>query len=351
LDWGLGHATRCIPIIRKLLEAGHKITFAGSGQSLLLLKKEFPFVETVEIQGFSPSYPNSGKMLLHLLRLLPKFISSIFNEHRQLKKILLANRFDVVISDNRYGLWNRNVKSILITHQVMIKVPAWLGFAEYLIYLVSCFMISRFNECWIPDFECEPNLSGDLSHKYALPANARFIGPLTRFNGKELGSKNVPDKPKITVIVSGPEPQRSIFEDLVIGQLSKLNIAATILSGKPDIEKTAFTNKGLTIIPHLGTPEMESLIAESDLIICRSGYSSIMDLSVLGSKALFVPTPGQTEQLYLAKFHQKSGAALWRPQDKLNLEADILEALKYTGFKKHTFVPLYDVNTLNLVGY
>ncbi|MFZ4547235.1 MAG: glycosyltransferase [Bacteroidales bacterium] len=346
LDWGLGHSTRCIAIIRQLLEAGYKITIAGSGRSLLLLQKEFPLIESIEIQSFSPSYPPSGKMLLHLLLLLPKFISSIFNEHQQLKKILLTNRFDVVISDNRYGFWNPDVKSILITHQIMIKAPAWLRFAEFLFYILSRLMISRFDECWIPDNETKPGLSGDLSHKYTLPGNTRFIGPLTRFTGKIKYLGNVSGKPKITVIISGPEPQRSIFEDLIINQLIKLNITATIVSGKPDFEKPAFINNGLTIIPHLETSALESVIASSDLIICRSGYSSIMDLSVFGSKVLFVPTPGQTEQLYLAKLHQNSGTALWRPQDKLNLETDIQEALKYKGFKMDTAISPFDASIL-----
>ncbi len=339
LDWGLGHATRCIPVIRQLIKAGNQITLAGNGRSLVLLQKEFPMLECIELQGFSPSYPASGKMFLHLLLLLPRFIYSIFREHQDLKTLVSKHKFDVLISDNRYGLWSKDAKSIIITHQVMIKAPEWLRFAEYPLYRISRLMISRFDECWIPDAKEMPGLSGDLSHKFPLPRNARFIGALTRFSIAGNVGRSFFGEPKITVLISGPEPQRSLFEDLVIKQLTQLNLSATILSGKPDLKKTVVLINRLTILPHLETTELESLISASSLIICRSGYSSIMDLSVLGSKVLFVPTPGQTEQLYLAKLHQYLGVALWRSQNKLNLESDIPEALKYKGFERDFVTP------------
>ena len=196
-------------------------------------------------------------------------------------------------------------------------------------------MISRFDECWIPDYEESPGLSGDLSHKYPLPKNAKFIGPLSRFyQAKTYSEKNAVDG-KIITIISGPEPQRSIFEDLLTVQLLELNQPGTILSGKPESGNQSTSKDKLTILPHLPTQEMSDLINTSSIVICRSGYSSIMDLYALGSKALFVPTPGQTEQIYLAELHQKAGSTLWRKQDKLNLKADIDEALKYSGFNNN----------------
>jgi UDP:flavonoid glycosyltransferase YjiC (YdhE family) len=193
-------------------------------------------------------------------------------------------------------------------------------------------MISRFDECWIPDYEESPGLSGDLSHKYPLPKNAKFIGPLSRFILPEPFSEKDTANSKIMVIISGPEPQRGIFEDLLTRQLLELNHPGTILSGKPESENHSTFIGKLTILSHLPTDEMNSLLKSSSLVICRSGYSSIMDLHALGLKALFIPTPGQTEQIYLAELHQKSGSAKWRKQETLNLKADIEEALKYSGF-------------------
>lgn len=336
LDWGLGHASRCIPVIHQLLEAGHKVTVAGYGRSLILLQKEFPNLGFVELKGFSPSYSQTN-MILHLFLLLPQFTSTIFREHRDLKSLVKLNHFDIIISDNRYGLWNNQIRSILITHQVMVKCPSWLKFAEYPIYRVSRLMISRFDECWIPDYKASPGLSGDLSHKYPLPGNAKFIGPLSRFRQSETYPENETPDGKITAIISGPEPQRSLFEDIVTRQLGQINQQSTILSGKPESINRLNIDGEVKILSHLPTEEMNSLIKSSSLVICRSGYSSIMDLHALGSKALFIPTPGQTEQIYLAELHQKTGTVLWRNQEFLNLETDIEDALKYTGFKNKEF--------------
>jgi uncharacterized protein (TIGR00661 family) len=332
LDWGLGHASRCIPVIHELIKAGHIVTVAGQGRSLLLLQKEFPFVESIATEGFSPSYSKSGNLIFHLLLLLPRFLFSILRDHRMLKKLIRKHRFDIVISDNRYGLWNRKIKSIIITHQVMLKMPGWLEFAEYLAYSVSQLLISRFDECWIPDYPEKPGLSGDLSHKYAKPRNAKFIGPLSRFQSIENDTIPIQDKKRITILISGPEPQRSIFEDLILHQITGLEFNFTLISGKPESEKINPGNKELTIFPHLAAKELCSLIGSSALVICRSGYSSIMDLHALGAKALFVPTPGQTEQIYLAKILNANGTALWIQQKDLDLKVDIEKALSFQGF-------------------
>lgn len=332
LDWGLGHASRSIPVVKQLIAAGHTVTIAGYGRSLILLQKEFPTLESIELKGFSASYPKNGNVVLHLLFLLPRFISCILKEHFQLEKLINLYQFDIVISDNRYGLWNKNVKSILITHQVMIKTPVWMKIAEYPLYLVSRLLISRFDECWIPDYKDAPGLSGDLSHKYPLPGNAKFIGPLSRFQRSEQIVKSPEQEKSITAVISGPEPQRSIFEEILTQQLVKLNLSAMILSGKPESVKTTVLQGRINSITHASTDDFEVIIESSSLIISRSGYSSIMDFEALGAKVLFIPTPGQTEQIYLAEMHQMNGTALWRAQGKMNLNVDISEALKYSGF-------------------
>jgi UDP:flavonoid glycosyltransferase YjiC (YdhE family) len=203
------------------------------------------------------------------------------------------------------------------------------------LYHVSRLLISRFDECWIPDYIESPGLSGDLSHKYPLPKNAKFIGPLSRFKKQENISESISGEGNITAIISGPEPQRSIFEDTLKKQLAGLNQNAIIISGKPESEEIPVVDGKLTILPHLSVKEMSSLIDSSSLVICRSGYSSIMDLQAMGAKALFVPTPGQTEQIYLAELHQKSGTALWQAQENMNLKVGIEQVLRYNGFGKY----------------
>lgn len=332
LDWGLGHASRCIPVIRDLSAAGHKVTIAGYGRSFILLQKEFPDLERVEIRGFSPSYPRSGNMVMHLFLLLPQFIYSIFSEHHHLKKLQKERNFDIIISDNRYGLCLKNIKSILITHQVMIKTPAWLRFAEYPLYRLSRKLILRFDECWVPDSSIAPGLSGDLSHRFSLPSNSRFIGPLSRFQPEKFSDNTRPDS-GITAIISGPEPQRSIFEDLLVKQLTEMKIPATIIGGKTENEQITETKGLLKMISHTTTDETSAILATSALVICRSGYSSAMDMAVTGSTALFVPTPGQTEQKHLAQLYYSTGKAYFKNQENLNLKKDIYKAMVYPGFR------------------
>ena len=209
LDWGLGHATRCVPVIRLLLQHNAEVIIAGDGSSLELLKKEFPQLKFLFLKGYNISYPKNENMILKMMFSAPKILSRIIIEHQTLKKIIKQNNIDVVISDNRYGLWNKEIKSIFITHQLMIKTP----FAEKLLHDLVLFFVSKYDECWVPDVETENNLSGDLAHRYPVLKNTFFVGLLSRF--KTVQKINL-YKYDVLAIVSGPEPQRSIFEKTVI---------------------------------------------------------------------------------------------------------------------------------------
>ncbi len=341
LDWGLGHASRCIPLIRYLISQGHRVTLAGSGRSLKMLQIEFPNLKSIVVPGFSPTYSMSGNTILHLFLSIPGFLKSMVSEHCAIRKLLNAEHIDIVISDNRYGFRHKSVKSILITHQVMIKTPGWLRFAEYPLYRLSRLLISRFDECWIPDDAQKPGLSGDLSHKYKLPGNAGFIGPLSRFENRDLACEQSPADRNIVAIISGPEPQRSIFEELVTQQLREMDVTALIVGGKPESSSTGNTGTKPEILPYMETESLGKAIHSASLVICRSGYSSAMDLQALGAKALFVPTPGQTEQEYLARLYHQQGIALSRQQEQMNLPSDIKEASAYAGFKKKAVTEKY----------
>lgn len=336
LDWGLGHASRCIPVIYELINAGHRVTIAGSGRSLILLKKEFPSLQCIELKGFTPNVAFKKSFVIQLARIIPKFLFSIISEHYKLKEILKKEHFDVVISDNRYGLWNPKITSVFITHQVMIKAQKRIKLTEYLLYLISRMIISKFDACWIPDYNKLPGLSGDLSHKYLIPSNSRFIGPLSRFMKMQNSMATDPGKYKIVAIVSGPEPQRSQLEEILTKQLIDYELPSLLIKGKPEEGISMFTVNNLSTCSHMDTSELLSAIKAASLIISRSGYTSVMDFNELGTKVLFVPTPGQTEQQYLAELHKTTGTALWREQDYLNLSVDIEEAIKFRGFSCNT---------------
>src|SRR5258705_2888645 len=182
LDWGLGHATRCIPIIEELLNQHAEVIIAADGRAAQLLKEEFPQLAHVHLSGYKVRYSSSFSMVLSMAFQIPKIIFAIAREHAQLKKIIQQYQPHIVISDNRYGLWNKKIYSVFVTHQLMVKCPKPLSFLEPILHRVILSFVNRYNECWIPDVEEEENISGDLSHQYPLPANAKYIGWLSRFN-------------------------------------------------------------------------------------------------------------------------------------------------------------------------
>jgi UDP:flavonoid glycosyltransferase YjiC (YdhE family) len=332
LDWGLGHASRCVPLVRALLEAGHRVILAGSGRSLLLLRDEFPDLPYYAIRGFSPDYTDSNRMILHLMKQFPAFIRSMISENRDLSTLLSGESVDVVIADNRYGLRNRKTHNILITHQVMVIPPKWMRPFAFLIRFTLKCLISAFDTCWIPDEPEVPGLSGDLAHRYPLPARARFIGPLSRFSTAEEKSAQK-DPLAVAAILSGPEPQRSMLESLIIRQLKGSPYRVTLVSGKPEDEGKTEDDGNIRKYAYLPAELLKAVIQSAALVICRSGYSSVMDLAALGAKALFVPTPGQTEQHYLAELHGTAGTSFYRQQQELNLSEDIPIAIGYRGFQ------------------
>jgi len=329
LDWGLGHATRCIPIIRLLLEKNAEVIIAADKEPLELLKKEFPTLAFITFKGYEIDYPKKSFMVLKMLSHIPKILSAIKAEHKTLKKIVEEYHIDIVISDNRYGCWSQTTKNIFITHQLMIKSP----FGENILHSIVSKYIKKYDECWIPDTEEKNNLSGDLSHKYTLPQNAFFIGPLSRFAKKQTENMSY----DLTAIVSGPEPQRSIFEKMVVEQLSKIDLKALVVCGLPSCAFSEKTIGKIKIVPHLDSKKMQEAIVSSSVILSRSGYSSIMDLAALNKKAVFIPTPGQTEQEYLAKELKDKNIAFSETQSQFNLKIALKESENYLGFKNKTY--------------
>jgi hypothetical protein len=296
LNWGLGHATRCMPIIQAQLNAGSEVVIAADGAPLALLKSRFPQCQFIEWKGVSIHY--SGNMILSMLIQVPKILWSIYKEHQQLKKVIEEYKIDMVISDNRFGLWNKNIHSVFITHQVNIISP----FAEKLLFKINKWFIEKYDECWVPDYEGGDNLSGILSHpkndyyRKNFPKNLKYIGPQSRFTK---GSSVVEKKYEVVGIVSGPEPQRTLFFEQLKNDFEKIKGKTLIIAGTPNNSKFKIQNSELAIVPHLEDDDFTAALYSAKRIICRSGYSTIMDLHALGLNAEFIATKGQTEQEYL----------------------------------------------------
>ena len=229
LNWGLGHAARDIPIIRKLTEEGFEVIIAASGDALDFLKIEFPELTIINIPDYEIRYSKKNVQIIKMLALIPRIIFYSFKEHSVLKKISKYYEIDIVISDNRYGLWNNQTYNIFITHQLKVKFPGILKLFEPIYKLVSGFFIDKFDECWIPDYQSNPNLSGELSHTKSKLRNWYFIGPVSRFI-KE-ANKKVNEDIDVLFVLSGPEPQRSIFENIIINQVKETSLKIAIVRG------------------------------------------------------------------------------------------------------------------------
>jgi len=300
LHWGLGHASRMIPIIR-LLSERHTVIIAAYSASFHLLKKEFPTLQLLYFPSFDIKYSKFRNQILKILLQAPQIIYHIVLEHKEVDKIIKKNKIDIVISDNRFGLWNKGVKTVYITHQLMIKLPQWLHFFEPLLHRIHRFFIDKYDYCWIPDLPDNLNFSGDLSHRFSLKSNYRFVGLLSRFEGIKQ-----PVTPSYTtdflIILSGPEPQRTQLEGMLTREFKNTNFKTVIILGKPHEKSLQKSDKNILFISHLETNEFVKYIQSSCYIICRAGYTSIMDLAVLGRTAILIPTAGQTEQEYLAKY-------------------------------------------------
>ncbi len=313
LDWGLGHATRCVPIIKRLQAEGKEIILTANGRSKEFLKTKFPELEFVDSPQFTVRYSRVFPMWMMMLLQSPLILWNIYNEHKWLNNFLEKNKIDHIISDNRYGLWSNKVRCVFITHQLMIKCPGIFQFLEPILHWLIVRYAKKYSECWIPDNEGKLNLSGDLSHHYKIPENARFIGPLSRFElSKEELEKERIDEQKdevysICFILSGPEPLRTKLELQIRAIEKNLPPKCLLLQGKPEITEPEQAGHNLMVRPHIDDVELRRILLNTPLIVCRSGYSSIMDLKTLGKTALLIPTPGQTEQEYLAEYLSESG--------------------------------------------
>jgi predicted glycosyltransferase len=310
LDWGIGHATRCIPVIRHLLQQKYEVVIAADGRPFDFLREYFPNLEFICLPGFRVSYPAGNKMALKMAAQSPAILFEIYKEHRRLKKIIRDYQVDIVISDNRFGIWSKKAYSVYLTHQLLIKTPETMKWAEPWLYRAHQWLISHYNECWVPDIPGGKNLSGDLSHQHPLPKNGYYIGILSRFENAIRLVKPADDKKatELLVMLSGPEPQRTIFENVILNELAlypQQNVV--ILQGLPGKLHQSSPLPGVVIFNHLPDEEIGQLIGRAGVIICRPGYSTIMDLVTLGRNAILVPTPGQTEQEYLARHLSADG--------------------------------------------
>ncbi|GGG36537.1 glycosyl transferase [Christiangramia forsetii] len=312
LNWGLGHATRCIPIIKELQLNDFEPIIASDGQALELLKKEFPGLNHIELPSYNIQYSKNGRYLKwKMIKDSPKILKAIREENELTSKIVESYNIQGIISDNRFGVRSKKLKkNVFITHQLNVLS----GSTSFLSSYIHQQYIGKFDQCWVPDVEKESNLSGILGHPKMKPKNVKYIGLLSR-----LEKRRTPELYDFLVLLSGPEPQRSILESILLKKLKKYEARILFIRGVISEEKLNLPDTTIEIKNYLYGKALEEAINSSKYIISRSGYTTLMDLAKLHKKAFFIPTPGQKEQEYLAKRLEKLGIAPFCKQEKFDL--------------------------------
>ncbi|MFT6324527.1 MAG: UDP-N-acetylglucosamine transferase subunit ALG13 [Halieaceae bacterium] len=283
----------------ELLRNGHHVILASDGSAKKYLETEFPKLRVEELPGYGITYPKKGSFVWHMAKKLPQIVSAIAQEKKVVAELIVQHQIDVILSDNRYGVFSKQVKSIIMTHQTNV----FLGIGGGLVNLQIHKYLARFNEVWIPDVAGELNASGKLSHKKIKGISPKFMGILSRLNESVVSQKphNFPFEGGFVLgMVSGPEPQRTVFENKLVAESKSIARKMVIVGGDFE-EQRAVTHKNLHRIPFANTAEIKWLIENGQVVIARSGYSTIMDLIACKKPAILIPTPGQTEQEYVAE--------------------------------------------------
>ncbi|MEL6975845.1 MAG: glycosyltransferase, partial [Bacteroidota bacterium] len=337
LNWGLGHATRCIPIINALLERGHQPFLASDGVALSLLQKEFPELPAFELSSYKIKYAEKGRNFkVKMIWDSPKVIKAMRAEKKEIKKLIKKHEFDGIISDNRLGVYSKKLPCVFITHQLNVLS----GNTTWMSSKAHQKIIKKFDACWVPDVSGKPNLTGKLGHLTKTKLNIAYLGPLSRFEKKDM-----PLKYDLMVLLSGPEPQRTFLEEKLLEELKQFEGKVLFVKGKIEDEQNREEiqlEKGhIEVYNFMQSRTLEEAINSSAQVLCRSGYTTVMDLAKLEKKAFFIPTPGQYEQEYLAKRLQKQELVPFCKQVDFTL-SELERITKFKGLNEFETLTDYD---------
>lgn len=336
LNWGLGHATRCIPVINELIAHNFEPIIASDGVALALLRHEFPTLNTLTLPSYNITYAKQGKHFkLKMIWDSPKILNTMREEKKVIKAYVKKHQIDGIISDNRLGVHHKQIPCVFITHQLNVLT----GNTSWITSKIHQKIIKKFDACWVPDVSGKPNLSGKLGHLKNSNLPVAYLGALSRFEKESLPISN-----QLLVLLSGPEPQRTLLADKLFVELQNFKGNILFIDGRIEatqkVTEHPLPHGKLTRVNFMKSRALQDAINQSEHVLCRSGYTTVLDLAKLNKKAFFIPTPGQYEQEYLAKrFHKKGMVPQCDQEDftleKLNLIAD------FTGLSEYHFTADY----------
>jgi uncharacterized protein (TIGR00661 family) len=343
LDWGLGHVTRCVPIMKHLLHLGHQVIFAGNASQEQYIKSIFPKIETLFLEGYNVRYAKKKIGLVpRLIAQIPRLKKRIKKEHLWLQEAIKTHKLDCVLSDNRYGLYSNHIPCIIITHQLQI-LSGYSNYIDKFLLKIHYKFIERFNQCWVVDIANDNGLSGNLAHPPVMPKiKTEYIGLLSQCANQPI-KKGGKTEAIILILLSGAEPQRSILSDSLWKKAVKSDKHIIFVEGNENAVTPTTIPNHISYHKRLSANNLITAINESSIVICRSGYSSLMDLVAMNKKAILIPTPGQTEQEYLAKLMHQKKFFMAAQQHKFDIQTSLLNAAIF-GFTKMPFENAFDLH-------
>jgi len=332
LAWGLGHATRDIPIIKEFLARGHQVTIATSGNALALLRREFPECAWIEYPDYPAPYTRTRWYLLKFTAYIPVMLRAMEEERKMAERLFRHREYDLIVSDNRFGVYAPDIPSFFISHQLRFSVPWFLKPVEWVSEVFNSRYHERFTAVIVPDND--PATGVSLSGKLCC-SGIRTTVRRTWFAGilSSVGRMAVPEDIDYLITISGPEPQRTRLEEILLPQVPALPGKKVVLLGRPCESFEYRLPDGTIVRAHARREEMAVFMNRARFIISRSGYTTVMEIAELGKKqCLFIPTPGQTEQEYLSVYYRHKGWFYSKSQYALRLAEDTARARRFSGF-------------------
>jgi UDP:flavonoid glycosyltransferase YjiC (YdhE family) len=322
-SWGLGHASRSLPIIRKVIKEGHMVTVVSSGRALNMLQQELGDEATfVNLADYNPPETlNPSFFVPSTILHFPVYLRSMFREHDFVRRFIWSRHVDAIFSDNRFAFYSRDIPSYFMSHQLRILNPLRNVALENGTEFYNQYFLKRYAGVLVPDFR-EDGLSGRLAHNLSRidEKHVNYVGVISEFSYYQ-----TPQDIDVFLSISGPEPHRTYFEHKVRKQLEGFGGNVVVTLGKPE----ASVQEGPNLSSYLRRVERENILNRSRLVVARSGYSTLMDLFALRKKGFLVPTPGQSEQEYLAKFHMDRGTFYCVSEKELDLPNQLEKALAF----------------------
>lgn len=326
LDWGAGHTTRCMPIIRHLLQMGSRVYVAGNAAQQAMVREAFADeVQLLALEGYNISYSPINKYAqAGLLLQMPRVLQAIKREHQWLQETVKKYEINGIISDNRYGLYHGQVPAVIMTHQLQV-LTGMGSTADNVIRRLHYRYLNQFSGTWVVDAVGADSLAGRLAQVKVLPKNAQYMGLLSRFAGDGYNYYNEAAD-TLLVLLSGPEPQRSILSGILWRQLLNYKGKVIFAEGSDNAPTPPEVPVHITYHKRLTGAALQNALKEAKVVICRSGYSTLMDLAATGKNAILIPTPGQTEQEYLGSKMQETRRHYTMAQDGFDLDAALAGA-------------------------